>query len=178
MRTSPLLLALLLATPLAHAAEPTSPTALGWVEKVRIAPEDIIVKAKLDTGAKTSSMHAENIERFERDGEEWVRFTVAVEDADDNQVARTFERPLVRDLTVRGAAGKEDRPVVTMDVCIGHSEHTEQFSLNDRDDMVYPVLIGRRTIADLGAVDVERTFTTEPECGGGEGGSAAELADN
>ena len=43
--------------------------------------------------------------------------------------------------------------------------YDEQFSLNDRDRMLYPVLIGRRTLEHLGAVDASRTFTLQPKCG-------------
>ena len=46
----------------------------GWLEYVVLEPWDIKLRAKLDTGAKTSSLHALNIERFIRDGQSWVRF--------------------------------------------------------------------------------------------------------
>ena len=52
-----------------------------------------------------------------------------------------------------------------MQMCIGDQVYDEQFSLNDRDKMIYPVLIGRRTLEHLGAVDASRTFTLEPRCG-------------
>ena len=48
-----------------------SPQVLGWVEEGLILPERVAVKFKLDTGALTSSMHAENIDHFEKDGEDW-----------------------------------------------------------------------------------------------------------
>lgn len=136
----------------------------GWVEKGLIRPENIAVKIKLDTGALTSSMHAENLEPFERDGTPWLRFDVELEDVDGNFVSSRFEREVLRTVDVRGAGGVEKRPVVRMSICIGDQVYTEQFSLNDRDDMNYPVLIGRRTLEDMGAVDVNRTFTTEPDC--------------
>ena len=79
----------------------------GWVENATLEPMGARVKAKLDTGALTSSLHALNVERFEKDGEEWVRFKVKVEDQkDDEMVSETFERPVYRDLTVRGAGGR------------------------------------------------------------------------
>ena len=85
----------------------------GWVENATLEPMGARVKAKLDTGALTSSLHALNVERFEKDGEEWVRFKVKVEDQkDDEMVSETFERPVYRDLTVRGAGGRDSRPVV------------------------------------------------------------------
>lgn len=141
-----------------------APDRFGWVEKGLIRPENIAVKVKLDTGALTSSMHAENLEEFERDGKPWLRFDVELEDLDGRLVSSRFEREVLRTVDVRGAGGTEQRPVVRMSICIGDTVYTEQFSLNDRNDMNYPVLIGRRTLEDMGVVDVGRTFTTEPEC--------------
>ena len=140
-------------------------TPLGWVERGKVLPEEVTVKFKLDTGALTSSMHAEDIEYFERDGDEWVRFDLDLEDIErDKLVKSRIERKLHRELTVRGAGGQEDRPVVLMQVCIGERLLEEQFSLRDRDEMHYPVLLGRRTLEKLGPVDSARTFTIEPSC--------------
>ena len=124
-----------------------------------------LLKFKLDSGALTSSMHAQNIERFEKDGEDWVRFQVELEDIKTEQtVASTFERPLERNLKVRGAGGSEERPVVKMEVCVGEEVLNQEFSLRDRSNMHYPVLLGRRTLDELGMVDTSRTFTTKPAC--------------
>ena len=160
---SRMLFLLLLSLPLVAAAK-DAPKRFGWVEQGLIRPENIAVKVKLDTGALTSSMHAENLQRFEKDGEEWIRFTVSVTDIEGKQRSDVFERKLLREVEVRGAAGEEERPIVRMSICIGDTIYTEPFSLNDRDDMNYPVLIGRRTIDDMGVVDVTRTFTAEPVC--------------
>ncbi|MCQ4331845.1 ATP-dependent zinc protease [Stutzerimonas stutzeri] len=142
-----------------------SPQVLGWVEKGLIFPEKVAVKFKLDTGALTSSMHAEDIDRFEKDGNDWVRFTLELEDIDsDKKTEKRMEREVVRDIKVRGAGGAEKRPVVLMKVCLGNRIYEEQFSLNDRDKMNYPVLIGRRALEDIGLVDSSKTFTVEPDC--------------
>lgn len=142
-----------------------SPQVFGWVEEGLIFPEKVAVKFKLDTGALTSSMHAEDIDRFEKDGDDWVRFTLEMEDIDtEKKIEKRLEREVVRDIKVRGAGGAEKRPVVLMRVCLGNKIHEEQFSLNDRDKMNYPVLIGRRTLEDIGLVDSSKTFTVEPDC--------------
>lgn len=137
----------------------------GWVEKAVIEELDAVVKVKLDSGALTSSMHAENIERFKREGENWVRFTIELEDERNGELAeKTFEKPLFRRLRVYGAGGSDSRPVVLLRLCIGNTVYEEQFSLRDRDDMLYPVLLGRRTIQHLGLLDVSKTFLHEPDC--------------
>ncbi|WP_136066357.1 retropepsin-like aspartic peptidase RloA3 [Modicisalibacter radicis] len=138
----------------------------GWVEKAEIEPWGVEVKAKLDSGALTSSMHAEHLERYQQDGEEWVRFTLDVVGEDSGErFSREIERPVFRNLIVRGAGGEERRAVVLMKLCLGDTIHEEQVSLNDRSDMLYPLLLGRRTIQHLGMLDVTRTFIHQPGCG-------------
>ncbi|MHA7835305.1 MAG: retropepsin-like aspartic peptidase RloA3 [Algiphilus sp.] len=158
------LFVLVLAMPVMTHAQSTNHV-LGWVEKIQFAEWGVEVKAKVDTGALTSSMHATHIERFEKDGDKWVRFMVDVEDQrNEESVQKLFERPLYRNVILRGAGGEDRRPVVLMEVCIGQAVYEEQFSLEDRSDMLYPVLLGRRTIQHLGVVDVTRTFVTEARC--------------
>lgn len=138
---------------------------VGWVEKGLILPEQTAVKVKVDSGALTSSMHAVNLERFKRDGKRWVRYDVEVKDADTGEaVTLKFERPVFRQITVRGAGGEDYRPVVKMRMCIGNRIYEEQFSLRDRSDMTYPVLLGRRTIEHIGLIDVSSTFLLPLEC--------------
>ena len=54
--------------------------------------------------------------------------------------------------------------MVKMSICMGDRVYEEQFSLRDRGDMTYPVLIGRRTIEHIGLIDVSRTFMLSLEC--------------
>ncbi|WP_044874397.1 ATP-dependent zinc protease [Pseudomonas sp. LFM046] len=141
------------------------PRVVGWVEDALLLPEKVMVKAKMDTGALTSSLDAKDIEPFNRDGRKWVRFTVELTDAKSGEsVISEFERPVVRNVKVRGAGGVDHRPVVQMSICIGDQRYDEEFSLRNRGKMIYPVLIGRRTLEHLGAVDVSRTFTLKPKC--------------
>ncbi len=169
-RRRPLSQTLFLAAGFALACQSTALSAaplmpLGWVERGLVYPEQVMVKFKLDTGALTSSLHAEDVEYFEKDGQKWVRFDMDLEDIEKGKLVKSrIERKLERELTVRGAGGTEDRPVVRMKVCIGDQLLNEQFSLNDRDDMNYPVLLGRRTLEKLGPVDSGKTFTVEPNC--------------
>ena len=176
---SALLGAAVVTTPVtAHTPEPVAPpqdavltedvqgkVIVGWIEKGLILPEQTAVKVKVDSGALTSSMHAINIERFKRDGKRWVRYDVDVKDADTGErVTLNFERPVYRQITVRGAGGEDYRPVVKMRMCIGNRIYEEQFSLRDRSDMTYPVLLGRRTIQNIGLIDVSATFLLPLEC--------------
>lgn len=141
------------------------PRAVGWIEDAVLLPEEVMVKAKMDTGALTSSLDAKDIEHFKREGAHWVRFKVEVTDArTKDTVTSEFERPVLRNIKVRGAGGVDHRPVVEMSICIGDQRYDEEFSLRNRGKMLYPVLIGRRTLGHLGMVDVSRTFTLKPNC--------------
>lgn len=165
-RTTPWLAGLFVALTMSSSfAGPNPPKIFGWVEEGLIQPENIAVKIKLDTGALTSSMDAKDLEHYEKDGDKWVRFNVEVKDSKSGKLTNfPFERKIIRSVKVRGAGGAETRPVVTMRMCIGTRMYEEEFSLKDRGKMNYPVLIGRRTLQNLGAVDASRTFTMEPRC--------------
>jgi len=164
MRIMPILFAALGAALLASPVQ-ADDKVFGWVERATIEPWGVAVKAKLDSGALTSSLDAREIETFERDGEEWVSFRLKLEDiASGEAFSQTLELPLYRDLRVRGAGGRDERPVVLMKVCMGDTVYEEQFSLRDREEMNYPLLLGRRTISHLGLLDVRETFLQRPEC--------------
>ncbi len=160
------LLAALLASSAPAVADDDADRVFGWVEKATLQPWDVEVKAKLDSGALTSSLDARDIELFEKEGEEWVRFRLKLEDEASGELfTERMELPLYRDLRVRGAGGVDERPVVLMDVCLGGTVYEEQFGLRDREEMNYPLLLGRRSIGHLGLLDVRETFITEPDCG-------------
>jgi hypothetical protein len=161
---APLLLVLLTGLlPLPALAAPAK--VFGWIEEALLEPGQIPLKIKLDTGALTSSMDAQNLQPFKRNGEKWLRFTVEFENARTGQLqSQVFERRVERSVKVRGAGGSDHRPVVSLQLCIGNQLYNEQFTLNNRSKMNYPVLLGRRTLEKLGLIDVSRTFLQPPKC--------------
>ncbi|WP_296286433.1 ATP-dependent zinc protease [Pseudomonas sp.] len=166
-KNSPLIAMLLLAVAIPFKAHSDERTVHGWVEEAEIYPEAVPVKAKLDTGALTSSMDAKDVEYFEKGSKKWVRFKVVAKNSDTGQeTSQTFERPLIRKVKLRGAGGTDHRPVVKMQVCIGQQLLDEEFSLRDRKNMIYPILFGRKTLDRIGPVDTRRTFTQQPKCQG------------
>ncbi|MGR2739787.1 retropepsin-like aspartic peptidase RloA3 [Billgrantia sp. Q4P2] len=160
-----LLAAGLLLAGLAPALADEEKPVFGWIEKSTLEPWGVEVKAKLDSGALTSSLDARDIETFDKEGEEWVRFRLELTDeASGEAFEEQLELPLYRDIRVRGAGGRDERPVVLMKVCMGDTIYEEQFSLRDRGEMHYPLLLGRRSIGHLGLLDVTRTFLNKPDC--------------
>ncbi len=133
----------------------------GWRENIFIKGVAEKVQAKLDTGALTSSIHAEEMELFERDGKKWVRFIVT--DPSVKKPVRTrIEAPLVRIARIKEpGADSAAREVVKLSFTIGERKMRGEFTLNNRSNMLAPVLIGRSLIKDLGWVDASRTYLAD-----------------
>lgn len=152
-----------------------TPEILGFVEWVVMKDTDLRLKARLDTGAKTSSLHAVNVEPFEKDGDPWVSFQIPLGDHEDQptegelkheNIILEFERPVERTVLIkRKGAPSQRRYVVRMEFCIAGTFHETQFSLADRGRFSYPVLLGRRFMRDDSIlVDSADSFLAEREC--------------
>ncbi|MBU1587304.1 MAG: RimK/LysX family protein [Actinobacteria bacterium] len=136
-----------------------SSTLAGWREWVQL-PEIGVpwIKAKLDTGAQTSSIHAHDTEVFERDGVDWVRFRVRPwQLSTDDEV--TVECPLHDRRRVRSSSGHvEERFVVRMRVVLVHREVEVEVTLSNRDQMGFRMLIGREALQNGFDVTSSRSF--------------------
>lgn len=148
----------------AAVARPVSPDLVriyGWRERILVNGIEEKLQAKLDTGALTSSIHAEEKELFERDGKKWVRFIVT--DPSLKKPARTrVEAPLIRIARIKEPGGESvAREVVRLSFQLGEKKLRGDFTLNNRSNMLSPVLIGRNMIKDLGWVDPGRTYLAE-----------------
>lgn len=133
---------------------------VGEVEKLYLAVPGLIYDARIDSGATTSSLHATNIQRFERDGENWVRFDIQPPRSDDSI---TLERQLSRNAKIIQASSEdsERRPVVELPFVVGNHRQSAEFTLSDRSLLTYPVLLGRNVLRDVMLIDVGREYVTE-----------------
>lgn len=164
------LAALLWLPPEAIRAAPGKLSVYGWLQTVQMATggEPIKFTAKLDTGAKSSSLHALDIEFFERDEQTWVGFTLAWKNSKGRVVIphTRLERPLITETQIRRhSGGPEARPVVEMPICLDGSLRKMQVNLVDRTGFRYPLLIGREQMAGKLIVDPSQTFVRPPKCG-------------
>jgi hypothetical protein len=116
---------------------------VGGVETLYLVPMKMPFHVRMDTGAETSSLDAQNIRPFERDGEKWVSFDVVNR---KNNEKYHFEKPLKRKTTIIRTGEKERRYVVHMDIKMGNEVINAEFTLNDRSRFDYQVLIGRNII--------------------------------
>jgi hypothetical protein len=158
--------ALLLATPLAYgsSADPGKVIA-GWVEKISLGEPPLILKAKLDSGAKTSSIHAINVEPFMRKGERWVKFDLLLRDVDNKQHTLHMEKARARRVRIKNNDGDHDpRSVVELEICFDGRRHLTEFTLADRSEYIYDVLLGREFLQGIAVVDPESTFLTQAHC--------------
>lgn len=134
---------------------------IGWIEKVKIENTGLQLKAKIDTGATTSSINAKIIKKFKKDGQSWIRFKLI--DKQDNKIV--FERRVIQYVKIkRKLAFSIKRPVILLGLCIGNVYREEKVNLSDRKNFVYPVLVGRNYLGGYFLVDSAHKFTVKPEC--------------
>ncbi|MBT3504567.1 MAG: hypothetical protein HN475_02165 [Piscirickettsiaceae bacterium] len=130
----------------------------GWLENVVLEPWQIKLRAKLDTGAKTSSLHAIDIQRFTQNGEPWVRFLT--EDKKNEVSLKPVELPVKREVKIKSHhKDAVSRPVVELQLCLNGHLYKGEFSLVDRSRFNYPILLGRRVLKQRILVDASMTFT-------------------
>ena len=134
---------------------------IGWLENVKIDNSDFQLKAKIDTGATTSSLNAEIIKAFTKDKQNWLRFSVT--NKDGQKVA--FERKILRYAKIkRKRAQAVERPVIKLGVCIGTVYRELEVNLADRNNFEYHMLIGRNYLQGYFLVDSELVYLSSPSC--------------
>ncbi|MGF1714085.1 ATP-dependent zinc protease family protein [Photobacterium chitinilyticum] len=133
---------------------------LGEEEWVWLDSIQSFFKARIDTGATTSSLNAVDIQIFERDGKEWARFNLNHTFDGNEEKAEIVEAPVVRWVKVRQSTSEqsERRPVIEAWVKLGLLHEKAQFTLADRSQMTYPILLGREFFKDIALVDVGKKF--------------------
>lgn len=136
---------------------------VGWVEEVKISPGNIVLYAKVDTGADNSSLHVSDFTLFERDTKPYVRFEVT----DRDGKTTTLELPVVRTAKIKRHKGaRQLRPVVVLTLCLGSYRADAEVNLVDRSRFAYPMLVGRSFLRQMFVVDPSRRLTVQPTCRG------------
>lgn len=136
---------------------------VGWVENVIVYPGGVTVKAKVDTGAKTSSLDCECITPFQKDGEEWLSFTVK---NSKGEMIR-LEKPVTRVARIKRHFNETQvRYVVKLGLCLGSVYREEEVTLVDRSGFNYSLLVGRNFLGEDFVVDPSQTFNNAPSCKG------------
>ena len=132
---------------------------LGWREWVSLPRLGIsAIKAKLDTGAKTSALHAWDISLRAVDGQQWIRFRVHPMQQ-DKATSVVCEAPVSDQRWVTNSSGtRERRYIISTDLQIGRSRWPIELSLTNREAMEYPMILGREAMRDRLIVDPRASF--------------------
>ena len=159
--------ALIATAPLAHAQEDNDSdqrplSIIGNAEEAVIVDGGIVMKAKVDTGADSTSIDARKVETFTREGADWVRF----ETRTNGDEVVTFEREVVDTVTIIGAGDEEqERLVVDIGLCVGNTFRNVKVNLADRSGLDYRLLLGRGFLESGGfLVNVAQEFSLTPSC--------------
>lgn len=134
-------------------------TVIGWRALVDLPDLGVAqVRAKVDTGARTSSLHATHVRVFEKDGAEWVRFRVHFGPRGARQNVQA-EAPLVDRRKVRSSNGAvEERLVIRTTLASTGRRWMAEMTLAKRGSMAFPMLLGRGCLKRRFLVDSGRSF--------------------
>lgn len=134
-------------------------TTLGWREWVALPDLELAsIKAKVDTGAKTSCLHAFNLEPFEKDGESWIKIWLHP-NQDDNETEHQCEAKIVDQRSVRDSGGHEEiRYVVETTMELAAHSFPIELTLTNRDSMKFRMLLGRQAMLERFIVDPAASY--------------------
>jgi len=132
---------------------------LGWREWVALPDLGIPrIKAKVDTGARTSALHAFDLQTLEQNGQRMVRFKLhPVQNRNDEVVECVAKVVDERDVTDSGGH-VEKRIVIKTTVQIGNDRRNIEITLTDRDNMLFRMLLGRTAIRPHYVIDPNKSF--------------------
>jgi hypothetical protein len=127
-------------------------------------PYGALMPARIDTGAASSSL---DVSHYRIEGK-FVTFTLP-----DRCGGHIMRSRLVGMKTIRTADGKSRRPIVSIELCVGSEIIKTKVTLNNRERMTYPFLMGRRTLNNRFVVDVSAPHILPPVCRGADAGRSS-----
>jgi hypothetical protein len=132
---------------------------LGWRERLALPRLGIgMLKAKLDTGARSSSLHVDTIETFQRGGVTWLRFSL--HPGRRGPTALHCEAPALDRRTVTDTGGRRtERWFIRSEVHLAGARFDVDINLTDRRHMLFPMLLGRSALNGRFIVDPARSYT-------------------
>jgi len=141
-----------------HGLAKSKPT-IGWREWITLPDLGIErVKAKIDTGARSSALHAYDVRAFEKHGVTWVRFKVHPLQRDTHKTV-TCEAEMVDQRIVRSSGGHETlRPVIVTPIVLLGEQHEIELTLTNRDTMGFRMLLGRQALRGTYMIDPGRSY--------------------
>ena len=134
-------------------------TTLGWRERLALPELGIgLLKAKLDTGARSSSLHVDTLQTFQRDGVTWLRFSLSIRRRHPFEVS--CEAPALDRRVVTDTGGRRtERWFIRTQVILAGQSFSVDVNLTDRRHMLFPLLLGRSALMGRFAVDPALSYT-------------------
>lgn len=125
--------------------QPQMPKVIGWMEYIDLPDLPLNdIKAKIDTGARTSALHATDIRRFQRDGHHWVSFLTEVPGGEG---MIRIEAPIKERRNIKNTSGiPESRIVIRTTIRLGDETWPLDLSLTDRTNMTFQMIVGRAAL--------------------------------
>lgn len=132
---------------------------VGWREWVYLPDLSLpCLKAKIDTGARTSCLHAFSVEPFEKNQQKWVRFGIHPHQ-DDNDTKVYCEAEVIDERVVTDSGGhQEERYVISTQLVMGEQKWPVEITLSNRDNMRFRMLIGRTAMNKIIIVNPAASF--------------------
>ena len=132
---------------------------IGWREWLSLPELGIkFIKAKIDTGARSSSLHAFDVEFFEQEGRQWVRFNVNPVQRNETLVVHAAA-PVFDHRTIRSSSGEvQDRPVIKTPVHLLGKHFEIELTLADRNQMGFRMLLGREAFRRRFLIDPGKSY--------------------
>lgn len=133
---------------------------VGWLENIRMYPSNLLLTAKIDTGADHSSIDAYGIKKIIKSGETFIQF--AIKNNQDNLIR--LEKKLIRTTKVKQKlSGFLERYVIHLEICMGGKIVQIPVNLSQRKHFKYRMLIGRSALKTF-MVNPSKTFINPPNC--------------
>lgn len=135
------------------------PLVVGWREWIALPDLGVErIKAKVDTGARSSALHAFGMERFRRGEESWIRFIVHPNQKNSKDEIRAEAR-VIDERKVKSSSGQETlRPVIHTTLRWFGEDRTIELTLTRRDAMGFRLLLGREALRGRNLVDPGRSY--------------------
>ena len=130
---------------------------IGWREWISLVDfNDFFLKAKIDTGATISALHATHIKEFYKNNEKYVRFRLHQENS-----YKIIKKPVLGYKTIKNSFGeKQSRPLISISIRMGNKTIETIISLAKRSSMTYPVLIGRSSLKKNYRINPKKSYLT------------------
>jgi len=134
---------------------------IGWLEHVAVGKQRLQFKAKIDTGADTTSIRAKILREFTIDDDDWIEFELSNQHGQSIKLQQKIERYVK---IKRRLMPSIKRPVILLGVCLGKVYRNVEVNLAQRKNFKYSMLIGRNYLQGFYLVDSAETYTSLPTC--------------